>query len=506
MRKIKDFHFFCDSKMISGYAESIFAVLVSMALSFTFLLNSPLHPWVGGDSGTDSSVFKTVTMMMEKGYMPYRDSFDHKGPLIYLINWLGDQIAAYRGVWCIEFIFMTVTLFVMYKTARLLCGKVASIVAALTAFSPMFLYFYGGNFVEEYAMAFIAISQFIFLDYFKNDKVSGGRVFLCGLCLGCTLLLRPNMIALWIVMCMAVLIRTMAEKSWKKLGGFVLWFCLGMVSIILPIMIWLAVRDSLRPFWDAYIVFNQRYSSAAGRGEKLFGGQWRTFFFFSNTRVCVLSLLSLLWLGRNKNRLWSAASLLCILLTLGFICISGEDYIHYGMILVPVLVYPLALLLARIESLGTTDTAKLLFGIVCVWLLSSVVMPDWLTMTGKIPAAYLTRDQSRREEVVEVVAFLVDQHTTEDEKISVYGNWDIIYLASRREHATKYSYQTTVGQIMPELKEEYMTQLQEELPPVIVVEEEHYDENITAFLNRNEYRLLWQGEMGNPDTAAVYIR
>ena len=51
----------------------IYICLFFGVMSFIFLLNSPLHPWVGGDTDIDSSVFRTVSLMMRNGYMPYRD-------------------------------------------------------------------------------------------------------------------------------------------------------------------------------------------------------------------------------------------------------------------------------------------------------------------------------------------------------------------------------------------------------------------------------------------------
>ena len=133
------------------------AMLVCAIVSFFFLLNSPLHPWNGTEPATDSSVFKAIAFMMEKGYMPYRDSFDHKGPLLYLINWLGNQISYFRGVWVIEFIVVTFTFFMLYRIARIRTGISSSCLTVLMAGTLLFGYFDGGNLTEEYAMPCIAV-------------------------------------------------------------------------------------------------------------------------------------------------------------------------------------------------------------------------------------------------------------------------------------------------------------------------------------------------------------
>ena len=87
-----------------SYLETACLFAFLFILAFIFLTKSPLHIWIRSDSDTDSSIFLTVAMMMDRGYMPYRDTFDHKGPLLYLINYLGRHISAYRGIWFVEFI------------------------------------------------------------------------------------------------------------------------------------------------------------------------------------------------------------------------------------------------------------------------------------------------------------------------------------------------------------------------------------------------------------------
>ena len=80
---------------------------------------------------------------------------------------------------------------------------------------------------------------------------------------------------------------------------------------------------------------------------------------------------------------------------------------------------------------------------------------------------------------------------SEDEPISVYGNWNIIYVLSKRPHATRYSYQFPIGQVMPSIMDEYMSQLKEEHPKAIVVAPGKYDDNISKFLDENSYKLVW---------------
>ena len=128
--------------------ENIWAVILSGITAFFFTIQSPLHPWNLAVTGTDSSVFKTVSMMMARGSIPYVDTFDHKGPLLYILNWLGDRISLYRGVWVIEMIFLIATFFMLYKIARLVCKKSVSCIVVFLSISLLFGYFDGGNISE----------------------------------------------------------------------------------------------------------------------------------------------------------------------------------------------------------------------------------------------------------------------------------------------------------------------------------------------------------------------
>ena len=82
---------------------------------------------------------------------------------------------------------------------------------------------------------------------------------------------------------------------------------------------------------------------------------------------------------------------------------------------------------------------------------------------------------------------LIEENTSEDERISVYGNGDIIYIASNRLHATRYSYQFPIGEISPDIMDEYYEELENELPPIIVIWQMQADERIENFIYEHNY-------------------
>lgn len=486
---------------IKNNYENILFLFFMGCLAFLFLINSPLHPWLGADTGTDSSVFKTLALQMEEGLMPYKDSFDHKGPLIYILNYWGNKISYYRGIWLIEFLFMTITFFMIYKIARLSCSIKNSFFVMLVSISLLFGYFEGGNLTEEYAMPFIAIAIYYFVDYLKNNKISKLRILISGINLGCILLLRPNMIAVWFVFCIAIFILTIKKQDWITLLKFVVYFTLGITIILVPIIIWLAINNSLIPFWNDYIVFNSIYSST------LFEARWSSFWFFFDTIVFKLAFFGMLYTCNKRNKILNITYLFYMILNLLLISMSGRIYGHYGMVIVPAMAYPFSLVFEEIENIKIQDVCRTLAMIVGIYLMSVLITPNWITLVKKIPYIHQNRNIENNSGQVNTIIGIIDKYTEKDENISVYGNWNIIYVLSQRKPASIYSYQFPIGQVMPEIMDEYLKQLQEELPPIIVIQQGIYpDNNMNNFLKANEYKIIWGEEGKSAESALVYLR
>lgn len=125
---------------------------------------------------------------------------------------------------------------------------------------------------------------------------------------------------------------------------------------------------------------------------------------FFNTAVFVIAFFIVIYLCKMGNRVLNFAYLLYMVITLGFICMSGQEYDHYGMIIVPMITYPIASLFGEVE----------------------------------IKDANEIRD-------------MVDGYTDPDDTISVYGNWNFLYVMCDRKHDTRYSYQFPISQIMPRI-------------------------------------------------------
>lgn len=459
-----------------------------MIITFLFCMLSPLNPLEHTMyCGTDSSVFKTVALYMKNGFMPYKDIFDHKGPLLYIYNWIGIELSYWRGIWYIEAVSLFITFIAMYKICRLLCGRFCSIIILLVSSTPLFQYFEGGNLTEEYAMPFIAVSLYIYTDYFVNKHVSKLRLFICGLSLGAVLLLRPNMISVWVVFSLAVLFEFIRQKNFISIMKFAMFFVLGILSILGPIFVWLAFNGAFTDFIHDYLIFNSEYVS--GDRAALIN-KFRSFVFFSRNFFILSSIVCSIYLLFTEKNTFHTAYFLSICCTLILICISGQTYAHYGMVFIPLQTYPLTRILCKFPNLKSLSKVGL--SIMCFFLFINTFLPWIHHVRSIVKPNSINITENKINEVVTIVK----SETAEDDVITVLGNWNIIYVLSERLSASKYSYQAPLTEVNPIIAEKYFTDLEQSKPKLIVITSDYYDETsyeyqkMMDFITTNNYTSL----------------
>ena len=197
--------------------------LVLPVLAIIFLLfESPYTSILNPYYGYDSAVFMVVGKGWSKGFVPYSDLFDHKGPFLYLMNALGFSIYDGKlGVLIIQTIFMTATLFLIYKIGRLYLKKVWS---WIIVFVFMFLYcamISEGNMTEEWSLPFTLIPIYLSLSYLGKEKPVEQHPyvysFIYGICFGLHAMIRINNAACLCGLVLAFSFLLLRKKQIKKL-------------------------------------------------------------------------------------------------------------------------------------------------------------------------------------------------------------------------------------------------------------------------------------------------
>ena len=445
------------------------------------------NPCVIGNTYTDSSVFHYVARVMLKGGMPYRDAFDHKGTLIFLIDVFGLWLNKDIGVWIMELVFIFIALLFAYKIARLVsCSKIKSmLVIVLTVFS-LSCYFEGGNLTEEYACTFIMVSLYIFLKFFKTGSVNFFELIVCGVSFGAVCLLKINMTVLWVVMFFGVLIECVKRHEIIKFIRYVFMAFVGAAIILVPVVVWLMKNDSFTAFINNYFKFSFMYISDPKRASTIniikAIGHWGL------QSIMIISIPTIIYFCFKDKKLIDWLCCITMILSVAMVSISGQKYGHYGMIFVPLFAYSFARLLSYVSVSYFSVPFKIALACMIILILGKgiyVFTSNFLKNLIRYPSQSLIEAQE--------IAACIQANTDENDKVSVCGNRDIIYLLSDRFSASIYSYQSPVALVDKNIREKYISDIKKLNAKILVAvdKKSFWLEELDAIIS-NDYIFVQQ--------------
>lgn len=425
--------------------EYLVAVILIGIFTTLLLLASPQVPGVYRSSFTDSSVFRYIGMAMTRGELPYRDIFDHKGILLYVINYIGYRISPVHGIWILEWgSVFTAILFSWLSLKRMVQGKVLPAFGVLCSYAWLLLFYDGGNLAEEFCLPFLAIALYIFTDYFMAKKVSALRITVAGASFGYVLLIRPNEIGLWIVCCFAVLLFLLFQKHVRDLFFYMGWFLGGTAFAILPFVLYMGKEQIWKDFYECYITFNFQYTGSSGGNLQ---DIWNAaIVLFGKSGVFLpgfIGIFFVLWNWRKRKEI--AYRLLIILLCNYFgniilIVISGRTYPHYGITILPIVCGLLgAIFLQMQESAQKTETKAGWRSAVSVLLAILLCIPSVQRLPQNIQNY---RMFSKLVPSDSELVYTLRNNTWSGERICVLGNSCNIYLEADRMSAVRQIYQS----------------------------------------------------------------
>jgi hypothetical protein len=388
---------------------------------------------------------------MAEGKLPYRDLFDHKGPLLYLIQRIGIGLTpgSYTGVWMLELLSMAASARYILKLAGLVTENRTE--AYLTVLAVLgacgWMVWQGGNFTEEFALPWIACAALICCSFFENGTYRPRDILLLGAGFAAVLLLRANMIAVWACYIPIILVLLLKEKRFSDLGRCTLLFLGGAILMTLPFVIWAAEAGFLRELWEDYILFNFRYtgSVAVGMRERVI----LVLLFVKVLWPAAAALLISLILMPRRKLLWY--NLLFYTVSVVSASMSGRLYFHYAIVMLPAVVLPFACcfdLASRLfrnrNGSGTVNPAVLLA--TCALLVAGAV-------SYRLVFSYSAEDDH-------LTAYLKENTDAEDD-VLIIGNSSWYYLMADRKTENRFFYQLPPVEISDGLRDEFYEELRQ---------------------------------------------
>lgn len=261
--------------------------------------------------------------------------------------------------------------------------------------------------------------------------------------------------------------------------------------------------------WADYIQFNFAYSADPERAS--LKNKIKSLAYFAQHPVILLSLVVMLdrcLVTAKRCCSFDCLYMVYIIFALTAICISGQQYGHYGMVLIPVTVYPLVLILKGARETISPQRLRRWIVFLAAGLVLLSMMPLAQQFYGYLKSGYNLMDVRVDKDLANIMVEIA-KRTDEQDRISVFGNEGIIYVASHRLPSGVYSYQSPIANVDNRIGEKYFTNLQAYKPKLIVVIKQtanepifsHWSKLMIDFLRTECYSDVYEN-----DKYAVYVR
>ena len=263
--------------------------------------------WGNGNYPTDICVYMRCAGWIQDGLIMYRDMFDHKGPLVYLIYWFFSFAGVY-GVWLLDVAILYVVLILIYRMARLYEDEKESMLIALIMGC-----YWQAPFIDEGSPEWLALpgcmySMYVGIKHYRDKEYcSTLEIILFAASVAVCLCTKPNISAVLIPIALYFTIHLLRHWNWRVFLRYTAGVVVGLAVIAVPITLWLMSQQNTQELMEAYIRFNFiAYSPTLLR--RLLG-------FFYMTAICLPGIYCFVLITKyGHTRTWRYAFLCCLCL------------------------------------------------------------------------------------------------------------------------------------------------------------------------------------------------
>jgi len=416
-----------------------FSIAVSTIIVALSLRSNPFSTTMPQN---DSSMFIYFGRGMNNGLIPYVDMFDHKGPVLFIINQLGNLLGFGHdefGIWLLQTIFYLITIIIWYKIGKMLTSNkllismgliYSSIIAANT--------FEGGNLSEDYALVFISLALLYFIKILFTDVSNKLDLYIIGVMAGLVFFTRANMVAVWVVFPSYLIFKAVRKENVDILKQ-VCYVFLGGITVVGLILLWSIIQNNTYEMLYQSLIFNFKYAGQATFERKLAATRFFMTFYnnFGISGFMAVFLLSIPVIKSKKTKILSF--LLIILTALNFytIIMSGFNFLHYTTTFLPMLFICIIIGFDSIMNVFKEKGVK--FNNSSIILLTFVALsliPAWTTFSDI--KALNSGNQAREYSAMGRIAEFISENSNEDDLIYVHNLDANIYNFSNRFSNTRF--------------------------------------------------------------------
>lgn len=379
----------------------IWGILLILAIFFVLFRSYSTSFLFPDIYGNDSAQFQIIGRMWSGGKLPYVDCFDHKGPVIFLIDMIGYKITGNSvGIMILQIVFMFFTLLALYAMCK--DNKYWFVIILASIFTIAFNYA-EGNLTGEYCLPFLSYSMYLQLKYINEEdkEHSPGSAFFYGISFAVCLLTRLSNAIPVVAGVVVITFYLIKMRKWKNLLHNVIAFLAGSMLLLCPFVIYFGIKGQLYQFYFGTIGFNLLYQK---RIESwIIGADMHTWVQFAIVYIAYFTIFisGILALMLHKYRL----VIYCVVLALAesWLFLGGAGFSQYGIIAIPNITLFWVLLL----ELGV-KYSKLVHRLSVLFLCGYVLFTGG-RMVNRIAENMTVKEDSATEEIDGLIAYIPEE-------------------------------------------------------------------------------------------------
>lgn len=296
---------------------------------------SPLYP---GIYTNDSTIFMYIGRAMKYGYVPYRDMYDTKGPVMWLIQYIGQLIYEGRnGIFIIEIITFSAAMVLTNNIARRYLKIWQSLIVVLISMIFIGGSFDNGNSVEQYSYLCSMIALYTAVNATENGVLKR-HFIIYGITAMCAMLIRLTDCYIAGACIIYTGIRLIREKRIRELiTGFAITLA-SFIAVLMPFVIYYAANNALYDMIDATLLFSIRYAD------------FNKIYSIRRMLILLFPLIASAYCSIKHKSALAVLLLVMTVTTAAVYAVIGTTYSHYMISAVPCVALAAVLVIERTKG------------------------------------------------------------------------------------------------------------------------------------------------------------
>lgn len=440
--------------MLTGERRArLWRLLLWFGVAALLSLRQWCAPLGSGVPVVDVGRYLTVAQGWADGLLPYRDLFDHKGPLTYIFHLFALFGGGQASLWLLCLLWVTLCEALTFKIARIYVAERSATVTACLMAVMLCAKSDNSDTVELIGLPFVGVALLALLRPLHEGRMPSARgVFATALAVFLAMLTKANEVISVVLPALVVICKVCRPFNTRLALRYLAAVALAGALTLGPVVAYFAWHGALAQFVDANWTFNVEYSNFP------FPFFWRNFIKFGLLLplpfyVAGLWLLCDAWGDPQRRRPVALVSVNALGSAIGIMAMSWGN-LHN---LAPAFFALLLVLALAIERL------RLRSGLLTAATALCVAAPAFAQpLLPKV-------DEENRTVNAPLIARYVSDNTRPDDKIVVYNSSLPILALAHRHSASRLFYQHPLFMVRQAFREEFADDVRRARPRLLIV-------------------------------------